>query len=591
MAEGVASLRAMLGRALERLSAGLYANRNRFVAELIQNADDCKYKPGVEPTLLLVVGAAGWVVSAHNEIGFSATDVWALCDVGASTKKTGEAIGHKGIGFKSVFMVSNTPHVLSNDFAFRFDVDRHGLFGYVVPEWVPPPTLRAQLTAALYPPGGPTLPPPAGLSGPEGGGTWLYLPLKPDTRVSLPGASEDRVGGGGGGGDGVLPPLTVPAAAMLFLRRLKRCVVHDQRVQCSTTLSCQDDGDGCQNGDQKTAHPAGTRIVTITQVDEHLSQVDQSGGQDGDSKAVVRSETTHTFVVYREKLTVPKNLMEGRDGADTSELVLAFPWPPLRAPQDVYTFLPVCSAGLPFLLHAEFTLVASRGEVRSDCAWNQWLRQKAAKAFSAAVASDPQLRNHLPAILPCEAEVTAPFWRPLVVQILHHLGSLACLRSEGATWRCPQDLRLRPRGAGSHLLTNHELERACQVEFVDPKVGEALLQSPGAAALWVQPLSVGELLRTIHHLRIESDAASVPFVPTSDPCIPTCSPCVVPLVDRPGSWWVSLYVHLDAVATAEDVAACMRAPLFVVHGGGTAPQGEIFDIPTRLIIKPGITLD
>jgi hypothetical protein len=31
----------MIGRALDRLARGLYASRSRFVAELIQNADDC----------------------------------------------------------------------------------------------------------------------------------------------------------------------------------------------------------------------------------------------------------------------------------------------------------------------------------------------------------------------------------------------------------------------------------------------------------------------------------------------------------------------------------------------------------------------
>jgi hypothetical protein len=42
--------------------------------------------------------------------GFSAADVRSICDLGASTK-VGDvgSIGHKGIGFKSVFAVSDPP--------------------------------------------------------------------------------------------------------------------------------------------------------------------------------------------------------------------------------------------------------------------------------------------------------------------------------------------------------------------------------------------------------------------------------------------------------------------------------------------------
>jgi hypothetical protein len=54
---------------------------------------------------------------------------------------------------------------------------------------------------------------------------------------------------------------------------------------------------------------------------------------------------------------------EGGRGQATSTVVLAFPFPAVRTEHPVYSFLPVCTVGLPFLLHAEFDLVASRGEV------------------------------------------------------------------------------------------------------------------------------------------------------------------------------------------------------------------------------------
>jgi len=73
----------------------------------VQNADDNAYPAHVEPTLAFILQSNG-VVVLNNELGFTAKNIRALCDVGNSTKKGSNAgyIGQKGIGFKSVFRVS-----------------------------------------------------------------------------------------------------------------------------------------------------------------------------------------------------------------------------------------------------------------------------------------------------------------------------------------------------------------------------------------------------------------------------------------------------------------------------------------------------
>ena len=73
----------------------------------VQNVDDNAYPTHVEPTLAFILQRNG-VVVLNNELGFTAENIRALCDVGNSTKKGSNAgyIGQKGIGFKSVFQVS-----------------------------------------------------------------------------------------------------------------------------------------------------------------------------------------------------------------------------------------------------------------------------------------------------------------------------------------------------------------------------------------------------------------------------------------------------------------------------------------------------
>ncbi|XP_029102419.1 uncharacterized protein LOC108939853 isoform X1 [Scleropages formosus] len=126
-----------LGRSLDRLSAELYSKDTHFVLELIQNADDNSYPGGdVQPALTFVV-EKDCITILNNERGFEEKNIRAICDVGRSTKgkhKYGY-IGQKGIGFKSVFKVTDCPEIHSNGFHIRFDKNSSPM-GYILPHWV-----------------------------------------------------------------------------------------------------------------------------------------------------------------------------------------------------------------------------------------------------------------------------------------------------------------------------------------------------------------------------------------------------------------------------------------------------------------------
>lgn len=134
----VTRLQGVLTRSLEKLSVDLFSNQGHFVLELIQNADDNKYTKDRLPTLCFIVSSERILV-CNNEIGFLPSNIAAICDVGASTKgkhKEGYA-GHKGIGFKSVFMVSHKPEIHSRNYHLRFDTaDGTEQIGYIRPIWL-----------------------------------------------------------------------------------------------------------------------------------------------------------------------------------------------------------------------------------------------------------------------------------------------------------------------------------------------------------------------------------------------------------------------------------------------------------------------
>ncbi|WP_082559826.1 DUF3883 domain-containing protein [Lysobacter sp. Root559] len=125
---------------LKIVAEDLYSKESHFVLELVQNADDNSYKPGVYPSLSFRIETDCLVV-VNNECGFEEKNIKALCSAGESSKSNDKAgyIGEKGIGFKSIFKVTDSPQIHSNGFHFRFDrSDSHDLLGYVVPHWHEP---------------------------------------------------------------------------------------------------------------------------------------------------------------------------------------------------------------------------------------------------------------------------------------------------------------------------------------------------------------------------------------------------------------------------------------------------------------------
>jgi hypothetical protein len=126
------------GRSLQRLSEELYSKDSHFVLELVQNADDNSYNDDLDVPTLKFFLSKNCIIVLNNEIGFSEKNIRALCDVGRSTKDRHNSgyIGQKGIGFKSVFRITEQPEVHSAGFHIKFDIQSGGPIGYILPQWI-----------------------------------------------------------------------------------------------------------------------------------------------------------------------------------------------------------------------------------------------------------------------------------------------------------------------------------------------------------------------------------------------------------------------------------------------------------------------
>lgn len=104
---------------LDTVSSDIYSESQRFVFELIQNADDAAKNINNEVHFEFHNDC---LVVSHNGHPFSQEDIKALTSAGSSTKKADTTkTGYKGIGFKSVFGKSERVTIFSDGFQFRFD--------------------------------------------------------------------------------------------------------------------------------------------------------------------------------------------------------------------------------------------------------------------------------------------------------------------------------------------------------------------------------------------------------------------------------------------------------------------------------------
>ena len=106
--------------ALIRLMGDLYTETERFVFELLQNADDQPVEGKLVNVKLKTLDEN--LLFLHTGKPFTEADVESISSIGDSTKKNDlEKTGYKGIGFKSVFSDAETVYIDSGNFSFAFD--------------------------------------------------------------------------------------------------------------------------------------------------------------------------------------------------------------------------------------------------------------------------------------------------------------------------------------------------------------------------------------------------------------------------------------------------------------------------------------
>jgi len=106
---------------------------DRFLIELVQNAHDAHEPSDREGQVAILFardeGEWGTLYVANGGRPFSDSNFKTICEIGLSDKVPGEAIGNKGVGFKSVLQICSRPEIYSAD-SRRPEAPREVFDGY-----------------------------------------------------------------------------------------------------------------------------------------------------------------------------------------------------------------------------------------------------------------------------------------------------------------------------------------------------------------------------------------------------------------------------------------------------------------------------
>lgn len=317
--------------ALKLISQVVFTRSSGFILELIQNAEDAGI--GLESAGVFEIRLnQDRVKVTHNGCPFSDDDVKALCGIRSSKKPERGTLGYLGIGFKSVFKVTDRPEVYSNGFQFKFDRnhkdwnDPSNTPWHVIPIWVDDPSEII-----------------------DGERTTFVIPYREETYYSSLFEEVEKI----------------RTELYLFLRWLKKIEVIDEVSGRAWTL--ENEGEG-EDG------------ITIL---KHDSQQQ-------------RFKFFHRIIEVPDWVKQDRLTQEYRANVTKREIAIAFALDEEGnlAPSEagamyggVYSFLPLgeASSGAKFPIQADFLVQPGRDAINYEAKWNHWLVEEVASLCKEAI--------------------------------------------------------------------------------------------------------------------------------------------------------------------------------------------------------------
>jgi len=343
---------------LDTVSSDIYSESQRFVFELIQNADDAAKEADNDVHFDFL---SSCLIVSHNGRPFDKKDIVSLTGAGSSTKSTDPTkTGYKGIGFKSVFGKSERVTIFSAGYQFRFDKAKHKkkLPWQIIPIWTEQKDLSPEIQNCV-----------------------AKNKCEVSTIIEILNVDELLQ---------ELIELLANGQILLFLRRISKI----------------------------TVSRGGTNILSIERkvTKKHIHYNEVALCKNGGEISLWLTKTFEQIKIpaeTKEELKQDQKTPEKLKAHDYTEISFAASIEggrlrPLKKEESlIFTFLPtkVSEFEFPFLVNGSFLTNAAREGLHEDRIWNQWLFKLAAQKLIdwLSILAKGQPRFYILQLLPQKA--------------------------------------------------------------------------------------------------------------------------------------------------------------------------------------------
>lgn len=307
------TLRSLEG-ALRAVQKG-FSREGHYILEFIQNAEDAGAK-----ALDCTVDIERIVISNDGQ-PFDSKDIESVCDVGHSKKTPENYIGYLGLGFKSVFLISDEVEIHSGPyhFAFRRDERLSEFPWQIAPIWVdriePSPPWSTEFQIRLK-----------------------------DDKLTYKLGNE-------------MVQDSLDRRILLFLESLERLTLTDHAGGLRRTISCVPKGNDIYEIEEDSNGEI-TRERWLVFSSEPLSVPDYIRS-DPFTQNWDRDQASHRAVTIAFKVSDDEIL----DAVEGTLHMGVFSYLPLREERT----------RLKFLVHADFLTSIGRTHIQEEAPWNKWL--------------------------------------------------------------------------------------------------------------------------------------------------------------------------------------------------------------------------
>ena len=350
-----------LNSSLHALSIELYASEMHFLDELIQNAIDS------DATVIRVYLTDSGLCFSNNGTPFTMEGVTSICSIGQSCKRDrGDSIGHKGLGFKSVFKASDRPFIRSGEWSFGFEIGVDLIQSFLIPRWIEPTNFFGKH---------PWFDKIEEMAISCGMVTRIYLPFSDMANL----LDADKIQ------QHILDVLK-EGLSLNFWNKVQKMGIWNEFKGTEDTFSMTRTVETAHQLPSNEGDLMGNRSILKHTVSR--TTVSHIG------TPLFGPISTNFFLVVGEGTIDPSTIQTYQYSSDTSKkrtkIAICFPLQKSdKRPPDVYplfAYMPIHSnGGFSFLLHADWLVVSSRESiVESEIGQNRFLRDASAELIAAA---------------------------------------------------------------------------------------------------------------------------------------------------------------------------------------------------------------